>query len=391
MTARTEPGYGSVRAVMLCPSFSHRLTRVPLAGRLRQAVSADRFLNRFWDYPRSLGRAAALDVFHVVDHSYAHLVHSLPADRTVVTCHDLDAFRSIVTPAQEPRSAAFQSATRRILAGLQRAACVACDTAAVRDELAGRRLVREDRLVVVPLGAGDAFASAADAVADREADRLTAPPAAVELLHVGSTAARKRIDVLLRVCAALHRMIPGVRLVRVGGPLSPDQQRLAGELGVADRIVSLGRVDERTLAARYRRAALVLQPSEREGFGLPLIEAMACGTPVVASDIAALREVGGRAVEYCRVGDVEHWCATVTRLLHERGDAPARWQARCAAARLQASHFTWQRFAASMAGIYESLADRRSSIVSAHPRHCRTTDAPQEVTNGNASVTASVR
>jgi len=387
-----EPYPGSVRAVMLCPSFSHRLTRVPLAGRLRQAVSADRFLNRFWDYPRSLGGAAALDVFHVVDHSYAHLVHSLPADRTVVTCHDLDAFRSIVTPAQEPRSAAFQSATRRILAGLQRAACVACDTAAVRDELAGRRLVREDRLVVVPLGAGDAFASAADAAADREAERLTAsPPAAVELLHVGSTAARKRIDVLLRVCAALHRMIPGVRLVRVGGPLSPDQQRLAGELGVADRIVSLGRVDERTLAALYRRAALVLQPSEREGFGLPLIEAMAGGTPVVASDIAALREVGGRAVEYCRVGDVEHWCATVTRLLHERGDAPARWQARCAAARLQASHFTWQRFAASMTGIYESLADRRSSIVSAHRRHCRTTDAPQEVKNGHASVTASVR
>jgi len=353
----------SIHASMLCPAFSRRLSRVPLAGRLRPAVNADRFLNRFWDYPRSLGRAAGHDVFHVVDHSYAHLVHELPAERTVVTCHDLDAFRSIVVPAQEPRSAAFQAAARRILAGLRRAACVACDTEAVRDELAGRRLVREDRLVVVPLGAGDAFAAPADAAADREAARLTgSPPAAIELLHVGSTVIRKRIDVLLRVCAALRRAMPGVRLVRVGGPLSADQQCLAAELGIAGHIVSLRRVDERTLAALYRRAALVLQPSEREGFGLPLIEAMACGTPVVASDIAVLREVGGQAIEYCPVGDLEHWSATVARLLSERLDAPSRWHARCEEARLRAAQFTWQRFAASMAGIYGSLADRPCSL-----------------------------
>jgi glycosyltransferase involved in cell wall biosynthesis len=387
----------SVHASMLCPPFSRRLTRVALAGRLRPAVNGDRFLNRFWDYPRHVGRAPHHDVFHVVDHSYAHLVHALPAERTVVTCHDLDAFRSIISPDREARSAAFQAATRRILAGLQRAACVTCDTAAVRDELAAHRLVREDRLVVVPLGAGDAFLAAADAGADREAARLTqSPPAAVELLHVGSTVARKRIDVLLRVSAALHQTVPGIRLVRVGDALSPEQQRLAGELGLAGRIVSLDRVDERTLAALYRRAAVVLQPSEREGFGLPLIEAMACGTPVVASDITALREVGGRAVEYCPAGDVEHWCGTVARLLSERRDAPPQWQARCAQARLRASHFTWQRFAASMAGIYESLADphrppeavadRRSSIVSADPRQFLENEPASVPENGQASV-----
>ena len=62
-----------------------------------------------------------------------------------------------------------------------------------------------------------------------------------------------------------------------------------------DAIVVLPFVDRATLAAVYRRAALALLPSEREGFGLPLVEALACGTPVVASDIPVLREVGGDA------------------------------------------------------------------------------------------------
>src|SRR5206468_11366156 len=129
----------------------------------RPAVNADRLVNRFWDYSRSLKRTAdGHDVFHIVDHSYAHLVHALPADRTVVTCHDLDAFRSVVAPVQERRSAAFRAATRRIVTGLGRAAWVTCDTAAVRDQLAARGLVREDRLVVVPLGAGEVFAAPPD-------------------------------------------------------------------------------------------------------------------------------------------------------------------------------------------------------------------------------------
>ena len=63
-------------------------------------------------------------------------------------------------------------------------------------------------------------------------------------------------------------------------------------------------LDRDELADLYRRAALVLLPSDREGFGLPVVEAMACGTPVVASDIPALREIGGDAAAYCAPGDV---------------------------------------------------------------------------------------
>jgi glycosyltransferase involved in cell wall biosynthesis len=356
-----ESHAGAVAPTLLCPPFSRRFTRVPVGGRTRPAVNADRFVNRFWDYPHSAGRAANdHDVFHIVDHSYAHLAHALPAERTVVTCHDLDAFRSVLAPVEDRRSPAFQAMTRRILAGLQRAARVTCDTAAIRDELAARGLVREDQLVVAPLGVHEVFTVQPAAAADRAAARLVqSPPGAVEILHVGSTAARKRIDVLLRIGAAVRARIPAVRLIRIGDPLTADQQRLSETLCLADDVVCLRDVDEPTLAALYRRAAMVLQPSEREGFGLPLIEAMACGTLVVASDLAALREVGGDAVTYCPVGDVEHWRETVANLLTERREEPARWEARRAQARRRAVQFTWQGFAASMAGIYMSLAEPR--------------------------------
>ena len=79
------------------------------------------------------------------------------------------------------------------------------------------------------------------------------------------------------------------------------------ELGLTDAIVVLPMLDRATLAAVYRRSALLLMPSEREGFGLPVLEALACGTPVVASDIEALREVGGFAASYCPVEGIEDW------------------------------------------------------------------------------------
>ncbi|PYR11688.1 MAG: hypothetical protein DMF99_07430 [Acidobacteria bacterium] len=140
-----------VIASLVRPPFERRLTRVPLVGRTRTAFSGDRFMNRFWRYPQTLERLKDdFDVFHIVDHSYAHLAHVLPGDRTVVTCHDLDAFRSVLEPERERRSSVFRTMTRKILAGLQRAARVTCDSTAVRTELVGRGLVPADRVTVVP-------------------------------------------------------------------------------------------------------------------------------------------------------------------------------------------------------------------------------------------------
>ena len=340
----------------VCPPFVRRVSGIWPGSWL--AFNSDRALNRWWDYPRRVGAIASdYDLFHIIDHSYAQLVHRLPPSRTLVTCHDLDTFRSVLRPEQEPRSAMFRMATRRILTGLQRAAWITCDTAAVREELLGFGLVPPERVSVVPVGVGDAFSPDPDDTADREAARLVgSAPGAVEILHVGSTIARKRIDSLLAICAALGPHVPDLHLVRVGGSFTREQQRLIRELGLDGRISVVEFVDERTLAALYRRAALLLQPSEREGFGLPLLEAMACGTPVVASDLPVLKEVGGTAVEYCPVGDIDAWVRTVSALLDERQRDQPRWLARQQAGHIRARCFSWSRFAARVCDIYQMLA-----------------------------------
>ena len=341
------------------PAMHRRAGRLPGAAKAPWVRGADRIANRLWDYPRIVaGLADRFDLFHIVDHSYAQLVHRLPPGRTIVTCHDLDTFRSVLDPEVEPRSALFRAMTGHILGGLRKAGHIACDSHATRDALVATAGIAADRTTVVPNGPHPSCTPDAEPSADVDAARLLGPKGVfVDLLHVGSTIARKRIDVLLRVFDSLRSAHRQLRLIRVGGPFTAAQQALVRELGVGDAVVVLPTLDRSTLASVYRRSALLLMPSEREGFGLPVLEALACGTPVVASDVAALREVGGYAAVYCPLDDLEAWHRTVTRLLDERAHLPAQWTLRRDAGIRRAAAFSWSRYASDVAAIYARVAD----------------------------------
>jgi glycosyltransferase involved in cell wall biosynthesis len=339
---------GSVEATLIRPAMPRRVSR-----------GFDRIAARFFDYPRALAaRPGAFDVYHVVDHSYAHLLHGLPAGRSLVTCHDLDTFRSVLQPEDERRSLPFRWMTQRILSGLRLASHIACDSDATRGALVSLAGFPQDRLSVIPNGADTGGAPDADAMADVEAARMLGPRRGVELLHVGSTIPRKRIDVLLDVFAGLRQARPDLRLTRVGGPFTAEQRVRARVLGVLDAIHVLPFIDRATLGAVYRRSALALLTSDREGFGLPLVEALACGTPMVASDIPVLREIGSDAVAYCPVASPAAWVETVLRLLRERDDAPGAWQARRTAGLVRAAEFSWSRYTGDVVARYLAIAGR---------------------------------
>ena len=341
----------TIEVTLIRPQLRRRLSRLSTE---RLAFGIDRVAGRLWDYPRVAATLRArFDLFHVVDHSYAQLVHELPADRTLVTCHDLDTFRSVLEPERERRNAAFRAMTRRILNGLRKAGHVVCDTEATRTLLITKARFSEAKTSVVHNGLHPSFTPVHEASADREAARLLGSRRAhADILHVGSAIARKRIDVLIRIMSELGR---GARLVRVGGAFTAEQSALARDIGVD--VVVLPFVDRSTLAAVYRRSALLVMPSEREGFGLPLIESLACGTPVVASDIPALREVGGDAVEYCAVGDVEGWTAAIGGLLEEREQRPAEWAVRQERGVRRAEAFSWSTYAREIAALYGRVAN----------------------------------
>jgi glycosyltransferase involved in cell wall biosynthesis len=337
--AEVEP----VRIQPTLPGWPRSLART--LG-VQSVVNASRYLDRHRRYPRWLRRnRPPCDVYHVVDHTYAHLVHELPAARTIVTCHDVDAFRCLIDPEREPRSAMFRAMTTRVLDGLRRAALVTCDSEATRNALISQGL-RDDPLPVVPLGVHPAFTPgpAGAAVGD--------PPV---LLHVGSTISRKRIDVLLDVVAQLRAGAPALRLIRVGGAFTAEQAARVRALDLGSAITVMPVLKPTELANLYRRATLVLLPSDAEGFGLPVVEAMACGTPVVVSNLAVLREVGGSAASYAPVGDVAAWVRAIRALLAERAEWPDRWAVRRETAVRQASGFTWDRYAARMAELYGTV------------------------------------
>jgi glycosyltransferase involved in cell wall biosynthesis len=278
----------------------------------------------------------------------------------VVTCHDIDAIRCLVDGGRP----FYRQMARGILAGLRRAALVTCDTQAIRDELVEGDLLSADRLVVVHNGVHEALFAGEDAGASAEVERLAGPPRGIELLHVGSTIPRKRIDVLLKMLAEVRRRRPSVSLLRAGGLMTGEQRELAAALGVSDAIVELPPLSPRALAAVYRRAVLTVLPSDYEGFGLPVIESMASGTPVLASSLPALAEVGGTRTAYVPPGDGVGWAEAVNRLLDEREQEPGWWAHRREQGRRHAAAFTWQAYARAMNEVYRAVAAQAQHRVS---------------------------
>jgi len=340
----------AVEAGRLCPPFRRLATRLPVVGGRRAALNADRLLNRFFLFPRYARQAARrFDLFHVADHTYAQLVHALPAARTGVYCHDVDAFRCLFDQGAYPRPRWFRAMSQRILTGLRKAAVVFHNTEAVGEEIRRAGLIDPDRLVHAPLGVAPEFApgSTQPAVDLPWLAELDGRP---WVLHVGTCNKRKRIDVLLDVVAAVRQTVPDMRLVKVGGEWTADHRERIDRLGLTGAITHVCGLTRVELAEVYRRAPVVLIPSGAEGFGLPVIEALACGAAVVASDIPALREAGGPAAVYAPVGDVGAWSDLVAKLLTDRSAAPPRADRLAWAAR-----FSWASHAEIIARTYHRL------------------------------------
>jgi glycosyltransferase involved in cell wall biosynthesis len=332
----------------------------PVRRDRRVSSIRERLINRYVYYPRWLrGQPTDSGVFHVLDHSYAHLVHDLPRTRTVVTCHDLDAFACVMTPASSPQPWLLRQAVSRTMDGLRRAAAVVCVSRSVRDAVIQRGLAAPETTVVVANGVHPAFMGDPPpndrAEADRLLDGAAGRRATVDLLHVGIPVERKRIDVALRVLARLQTGRRDARLVRVGGALPPSMRELARRLGVFDRVVELPFLSPGVLAAVYRRAGVLLVPSDREGFALPIVESLACGTPVIANDLPVLHETGNGLVRYRRNDDIEGWCRDIDGVLSRTPDETRAWRASAAA---YAGAFTWRSAAERLVPIYRELSSR---------------------------------
>ncbi len=249
---------------------------------------------------------------------------TLPA---AATLHDASNF---VVPDYAPQ------AQRIFRAAAERCRALVTDSHFAQAELARELGVPPERIVPIPLGVAPPRAPASVT--------LDVTPLRPFVLYVGTAERRKGFDTLLSAMAQVARERPELSLVvttKLAGWTIPD--------GV--RVVELGFVDEDTLAALYRGCALLAFPSRYEGFGLPVLEAMSYGAPVVASNASAVPEAGGNAACYVTPDDPQALAAAIVRVASDTAfDSELRRRGP-----IHAAGFTWDSTAMRTLEVIEGL------------------------------------
>lgn len=313
-----SPLAGSVAAVTRHPEL------VPEGVEAVHLAASSSELRMLWSLPRLL-RARRPPLAH-----FQYVIPPGWRGRSVVTIHDLSF---------ERRGDLMQPADRLLMRTLvprsaRRACRVLTGSEFTKADLIDCYGLPAEKVVVTPYGVDPAFTP--------EGPRHGGRP---YLLFVGALQPRKNPVLMVE---AFARLGGDLRLLMVG----PDKHgggkvRAAVErLGLGSRVEFLGHVDQPTLAALYRGAECFVFPSSYEGFGLPVLEAMASGTPVVASDVTSLPEIAGGAAVLVPLGDPQALAAAISTAMADRIRLRGAGLA-------QAARFTWSALSERTREVYE--------------------------------------
>ena len=332
-------------------SLGAPLDLVALGGADGSLPAGMRRVSEPWHPPTNLGwaavglpraaRRATVDLIHAPAYT-APLYSAVPV---VLTVHDVSYERH---PEWYPyrrdwmRRAFYRRSARA-------AAHILTDSEFSRGEIAAAYGIAHDCMTVAPLGAAGFDEGSASA-------SLPAGVVAPFLLHVGDLHERRNLSVVVKGLMEARRRLetPAPSLVLAGVDRGVGDRLVAeaGERGAPDAIVRLGAVSESTLRALYRGAAALVYPSRYEGFGLPLVEAMASGTPVLASRAASIPEVVGESGMLLDPDDSKRWEEAIVQVITDpvlrarlRADGLAR-----------AAMFTWERTARITLDVYQRVA-----------------------------------
>ncbi len=290
----------------------------------------------------SLARALARDRADVY-HGLAFFAPWLWPGKTVITVHDLHPILLREHWWRPGSRRAYVVMRLHIPLAIRRARFVVTHTGYVRDTILARYRVAPERVVVAPPGTDPFFAAPPR---PEEVERAIAQFGPEPFfLYVGALSPQKNPAGLIRALARIRAegVARAPRLILVGRSVGDYWTRslvpLIERLGLAGAVVGAGYVDDATLRALYHRTAALALPSFGEGFGLPVLEAMTCGAPVITAATTSLPEVGGDAVLYVDPRAPDQLAAAMTRVWREpdlREELATRGRARARA-------FTWER------------------------------------------------
>src|SRR5579884_1323393 len=308
-----------------------------MAGAVPSRLPTSRPLTRIaWEQAAApvLARRWKLDVTH----GPVNVLPLLSTTRGVVTVHDL-AFLKYPKAFRRSRGVYLKLV---VGASVRKAAAVITPSRSTREDVIEHFGVDLEKVHVIPLGVDEHY---------QHSGPVDAPLDGPYVLYAGTLEPRKNVPLLLRAFAELRRLGYPHRLALVGGPGWKYRGvfELISRLGIEDAVVAPGFVED--LLPWYNRADLFIYPSVYEGFGLPPLEAMACGTPVITSSAGSLGEVVDDAALTFPPYDQEALLALIRSVLDNRETA----ERLRALGPQRAAQFPWDETARQTAAVYESL------------------------------------
>lgn len=289
-----------------------------------------------WLYYPTIAKRQNKDINHILDHSISHLIGSLDAKKTIITCHDL---MGLEFPASTPfwKRRIFWG---NIIKNMSKARKVIADSQHTRDDIFRHFSYKSNDVTIVYPGIRTNFGRIEkDKIEERFKFRKPA------ILHVGHNNFYKNFEGLIKAIVLLNKE---VILVKVGS-VSKRQFRMLKDLKID--FAQFADLSEGELVQIYNAVDLLVYPSFHEGFGLPVLEAMACGCPVVCSNVSSLPEVAGEASVMVAPDDVSGIAKAIEKVLQsqylkreliEKGLRQAR-------------KFSWERTALETAEVYKKI------------------------------------
>jgi glycosyltransferase involved in cell wall biosynthesis len=295
--------------------------------------------NKVWFWLRLRNKIPEYDLYHFITPNLSFLVSN--GMRSLVTCHD-------IAPLFIPTSFWEKRWRRYLYSGLKRADILIADSASTRRDLCRAYGFPEGKIPVIPLGVDrNVFRPLDKAICRKE---LGISPDRKVVLNVALEHWRKNIPGLLRATAVLKRTYPDILLIRVGKAHN-NTLELIKSLDLTDNIRYVTANSEEYLVRLYNAADVFAFPSFYEGFGLPVLEAMACGTPVVASNRTSVPEIVGDAGVLVDPEDISALAKGIEQVLKE---APiARDLSHRGIER--AGKFTWENTAKATSSVYATI------------------------------------
>lgn len=301
-------------------------------------------------WPANLG-----DIVHLTHRSYSTLLFRKGARRVVVTVHDIIHYQHRDDPDMHIYLHKFQAQCDAwSIKVLRRADVVLASSAYTRQALIDTVGLDPERVVTIHLGV-DSEHFKPQPVPDRFYEQYALRRDFDYLLHISSEEPRKNIPAILQAFAAIHSDYPQAHFLKIGRPMYPEaRQQLQAQieaLGLQGCVTFIDHVSDADLPLFYNAARLLVFPSKAEGFGFPVLEAMASGTPVICSNATSLPELAGDAAILVDPQAPAEIAEAIRRLLEDS----AYLQQLRERGLTQARGFTWEKTAQKTLAVYERM------------------------------------